>query len=111
MVERYDQQTFAAIPSASETTGELSYHRHTTATHLLRAGLGINIIRAWLGHVSRNTTNVYAEVNLEMKTKALATCEVRVLFSQNTGRRRTDAVLAKPLKEIMWRWETVRVSP
>ena len=33
--------------------------RHTTATHLLRAGVDINTIRAWLGHVSINTTNVY----------------------------------------------------
>jgi integrase len=51
--------------------------RHTTATHLLRAGVDINTIRAWLGHVSLNTTNVYAEVDLEMKAKALATCEIR----------------------------------
>jgi hypothetical protein len=51
--------------------------RHTTATHLLRAGVDINTIRAWLGHVSLNTTNVYEEVDLEMKAKALASCEVR----------------------------------
>jgi integrase/recombinase XerD len=50
--------------------------RHTTATHLLRAGVDINTIRAWLGHVSLATTNVYAEVDLEMKAKALANCEV-----------------------------------
>ncbi len=30
-----------------------------------------------LGHVSINTTNVCAEVDMEMKAKALATCEVR----------------------------------
>ncbi|MGO9679551.1 MAG: tyrosine-type recombinase/integrase [Candidatus Sulfotelmatobacter sp.] len=48
--------------------------RHTTATHLLRAGVDINTIRAWLGHVSIDTTNIYAEVDLEMKTKALAAC-------------------------------------
>jgi len=36
----------------------------------------INIIRAWLGHVSLDTTNVYAEVDLEMKAKALAHCEI-----------------------------------
>jgi len=36
----------------------------------------INTIRAWLGHVSLNTTNIYAEVDLEMKAKALATCEI-----------------------------------
>ena len=50
--------------------------RHTTATHLLRAGVDINTIRAWLGHVSLATTNIYAEVDLEMKAKALANCEV-----------------------------------
>jgi len=50
--------------------------RHTTATHLLRAGVDINTVRAWLGHVSLDTTNIYAEIDLETKAKALATCEV-----------------------------------
>jgi hypothetical protein len=36
----------------------------------------INTIRAWLGHVSLTTTNVYAEVDLKMKAEALAGCEV-----------------------------------
>ena len=48
--------------------------RHTTAVHLLRAGVDINTIRAWLGHASLETTNRYAEVDLEMKSKALQTC-------------------------------------
>ena len=62
----------------SLATKRVSPHtiRHTTATHLLRAGVDINTIRAWLGHVSLATTNVYAEVDLEMKAKALARCEV-----------------------------------
>ena len=50
--------------------------RHTTATHLLRAGVDINTVRAWLGHVSLDTTNIYAETDLETKARALATCEV-----------------------------------
>jgi len=50
--------------------------RHTTAVHLLRAGVDINTIRAWLGHVSLDTTNVYAEVDLEMKAKALASVDI-----------------------------------
>ena len=50
--------------------------RHTTAVHLLRAGVDINTIRAWLGHASLETTNRYAEVDLEMKAKALETCAV-----------------------------------
>ena len=51
--------------------------RHTTATHLLHAGVDINTIRAWLGHFSLNTTNIYAEIDLEMKARALALCEVK----------------------------------
>jgi integrase/recombinase XerD len=51
--------------------------RHTTATHLLRAGVDINTIRAWLGHVSIETTNVYAEIDLEMKAKALGMCQTK----------------------------------
>jgi hypothetical protein len=37
----------------------------------------INTIRAWSGHVLLTTTNVYAEVDLGVKAKALATCEVK----------------------------------
>ncbi len=50
--------------------------RHTTAVHLHSAGVEINTIRAWLGHASLETTNRYAEVDLEMKAKALETCAV-----------------------------------
>jgi integrase/recombinase XerD len=73
MVERC-----AARIAPSLTGKRVSPHtiRHTTATHLLRSGVDINTIRAWLGHVSLSTTNVYAEVDLEMKAKALATCTV-----------------------------------
>jgi integrase/recombinase XerD len=45
--------------------------RHTTATHLLRSGVDINTIRAWLGHVSIDTTNIYAEVDLQRKAEVL----------------------------------------
>ena len=41
------------------------HRRHSTASHLLRVGVDINTIRAWLGHVSLETTNRYAEADLE----------------------------------------------
>ncbi len=64
------------IPSLAAK--DISPHtmRHTTAVHLLRAGVDINTIRAWLGHVDLETTNRYAEIDLEMKAKALAACSV-----------------------------------
>jgi integrase/recombinase XerD len=77
MVERYVRKISPLMPSLRNKRVSPHTIRHTTATHLLRAGVDINTIRAWLGHVSLNTTNVYAEVDLEMKAKALATCEIK----------------------------------
>ena len=56
--------------------------RHTTAVHLLEAGVEVNVIRAWLGHVSLETTNRYAEVNIRMKAEALKNCEPPASVSQ-----------------------------
>lgn len=49
--------------------------RHTTAVHLLESGVEVNVIRGWLGHVSLDTTNRYAEINIRAKEAALAACE------------------------------------
>jgi integrase/recombinase XerD len=49
--------------------------RHTTAVHLLESGVEVNVIRAWLGHVSLETTNRYAELTLRMKAAALEQCQ------------------------------------
>ena len=40
------------------------------------AGVDINTVRAWLGHVSIDTTNIYAEIDLKLKAKAVALCDV-----------------------------------
>jgi site-specific recombinase XerD len=45
--------------------------RHTTATHLLQAGIDIATIALWLGHESVETTHVYLEADLVTKEKAL----------------------------------------
>lgn len=87
LVRRYVIKASNKVPSMR--TKKVSAHtiRHTSAVHLLRAGVDINTIRAWLGHVSLNTTNVYAEVDLEMKAKALAHCEI---FTSEQSRRWKD---------------------
>ncbi len=76
LVERYVAKVAAKVPSLAGKRVSPHTIRHTTATHLLRAGVDINTIRAWLGHVCLTTTNIYAEVDLELKAKALAHCEV-----------------------------------
>jgi integrase/recombinase XerD len=75
LVTRHADAAAKSIPSLK--TKRISPHtiRHTTATHLLRAGVDLNTIRAWLGHVSLDTTNIYAETDLASKAKALAACD------------------------------------
>ena len=64
-----------AIPSLEGRKITPHVIRHTTACQLLQAGVDINTIRAWLGHVSLETTNIYAEIDLEMKARAMALCD------------------------------------
>lgn len=45
--------------------------RHTTAMHLLQAGVDISVIALWLGHESPVTTHHYVEADLAMKERAL----------------------------------------
>lgn len=49
--------------------------RHTAAVHLLEAGVEVNVIRAWLGHVQLETTNHYAQLTLRTKVVAMQACE------------------------------------
>jgi integrase/recombinase XerD len=46
--------------------------RHTTAMHLLQAGVDITTIAAWLGHAQLATTHGYVEINLRMKQTAIS---------------------------------------
>jgi site-specific recombinase XerD len=77
IVTRYAHAAMSRVPDMHKKRIGPHTIRHTTATHLLRAGVDINTIRAWLGHVSINTTNIYAETDLEMKAKALGLCAVK----------------------------------
>lgn len=96
--------TYAAAASKRVTTMKtkrVSPHtiRHTTAVHLLRSGVDINTIRAWLGHVSLDTTNVYAEVDLDMKAKALARVDITDLPT-STRRRPSRSSLMEFMQQL-----------
>ena len=74
-VYRLVERCAARVPSL--TGRKITPHmiRHTSACHLLQAGVDLNTIRAWLGHASLDTTNIYAEIDLETKAKAMALCD------------------------------------
>ena len=93
LVIAYGNVASLSVPSLA--TKRLSPHtlRHTTAVHLLRAGVDIITIRAWLGHVSLDTTHVYAEVDLDMKAKALASLDISDLPTSARRRRPTPLLM------------------
>jgi integrase/recombinase XerD len=75
MMERYVAKLRATNPSLRGKRISPHVIRHSTATHLLQAGVDINTIRSWLGHVSLDTTSIYAETDMATKRRALATLD------------------------------------
>lgn len=76
--------------------------RHTTAVHLLEAGVEVNVIRGWLGHGSLDTTNRYAEITVRMKEEALKICEPPISAAGQPckPRWRDDAALLSWLSSL-----------
>ena len=74
-IYRLVERSAARVPSLAGRRITPHMIRHTSACHLLQAGIDLNTIRAWLGHASLETTNIYAEIDMEMKTKAMALCD------------------------------------
>lgn len=95
-----------ALLKPNEARRRISPHtfRHTSAVHLLEAGVEVNVIRGWLGHVSLETTNRYAEINLRMKEAALQACQPPGSASLEACPRKPiwleDAELMKWLKSL-----------
>jgi integrase len=75
--------------------------RHTTAVHLLEAGVEVNAIRGWLGHVDLATTNRYADIKVRTNearsppVRATAGRRRREVTCTCVGRRRGNARLAR----------------
>ena len=74
-VYRLVERSAARVPSLDGRRVTPHTIRHTSASHLLRAGIDLNTIRAWLGQASLDTTNIYAEIDMDMKAKAMALCD------------------------------------
>jgi site-specific recombinase XerD len=98
LVRRHAAALDCALPGP--LPGRVSPHvfRHTTAMHLLEAGVEVNVIRGWLGHASLTTTHRYAEIGIRAKEKALAACsppiEPNSAFPSKPVWRNDDALLA-----------------
>jgi len=74
LVRRHTQDLNRSDGSDRRKTISPHVFRHTTAVRLLESGVEPNVIRGWLGHVSLDTTNRYAEITMRTKQAALAAC-------------------------------------
>jgi site-specific recombinase XerD len=100
MVRKYIRVVASSLPALANRSISPHTIRHTTATHLLRSGVDINTIRAWLGHVSIDTTNIYAEVDLQRKAEALAHSNALGVVPSNRKRWRNDPSLMAFLRSL-----------
>jgi site-specific recombinase XerD len=66
-------QKYTTAIKGMDIHGKVTPHilRHSKAMHLLKAGVNIVYIRDILGHVSIQTTEMYARVDMETKRKVL----------------------------------------
>ena len=74
-VYRLVERCAAKVPSLAGRKITPHVVRHTAASAMVRAEVDLNTIRTLLGHVSMDTTHIYAEIDLAMKAKAVALCE------------------------------------
>lgn len=66
------QQAALTCPELPRLTISPHTIRHTTAMHLLQAGVDITVIALWLGHEHPSTSHMYVEADLAMKERALS---------------------------------------
>ena len=87
---KYISVATAAVPTLGRKRVSPHTIRHTAAVHMLNAGVDLNVIRSWLGHVDLRTTSIYAEINLATKRKAIETCAPSSNGRSPSWKRRPD---------------------
>ena len=70
-LRQYVQAAAQHLPTLTRKRITPHVFRHSTAVHLVSAGVDLTVIRSWLGHAQLETTNHYAQANLETKRRAL----------------------------------------
>jgi integrase/recombinase XerD len=70
-VQRHARKAALTMPRLAKMQIGAHTFRHSAAVHLLRAGNDLTVVRSWLGHVSIATTDLYTEIDMETKRRAL----------------------------------------
>ena len=100
LLQKYCTRAQATVPALRAKRLHPHSMRHSTAVHLLRAGVDIVTISQWLGHASVTTTHRYATVDLDMKRKALAKARPTALDTAGPTLWRTDTSVLEWLEAL-----------
>ncbi len=100
LLQKYCSRAQASVPTLHGKRLHPHSMRHSTAVHLLRAGVDIVTISQWLGHASVTTTHRYATVDLDMKRQALAKARPIARAATGRARWRTDACVLEWLEAV-----------
>lgn len=93
-LQQYVSAATKRVPRIADKRISPHTWRHTAAVHLIAAKVDPAIIRSWLGHASLDTTNLYAEANLETKRRAIEQVDGTVRPSKPPRWKRDQDLLA-----------------
>jgi site-specific recombinase XerD len=85
LLRKYVAAGAIAVPTLADKQIHPHSLPHTTAIHLLKAGVDFATISQWLGHASLNTTMRYARADIDLKRQALAQVFPEVLAPPKGG--------------------------
>lgn len=97
---KYCARATAAMPTLKAKRLHPHSMRHSTAVHLLRAGVDLVTISHWLGHASIAVTNRYTSVDLEMKRDAIERAQPITTTTPEVASWRADASILQWLEAL-----------
>lgn len=100
LLRKYALHASAVTPNLARKRVHPHTIRHSTAVHLLQAGVDLISISHWLGHASIETTNRYAEVDLATKQAALAKAGPVGTVDPTLAAWRSDATILEWLEAL-----------
>jgi site-specific recombinase XerD len=90
---QYVRSAAAVVPTLASKKISPHTFRHAAAVHLVAAGVDVTVIRSWLGHASLDTTNHYAQANLDTKREALQRLQPHSKIDKPPPWRRNEDLL------------------
>lgn len=83
------------LQAKRDNPGKFLYHytphsmRHTTATHMLEAGVPLIVVKNFLGHVSLQTTQIYIEITQDSMNRQLKAWNDRWFLKDSSEKKET----------------------